>query len=90
MILGIDWTVDSQLIDGYSTPNLYGLLFVSGLIIGYFVIRKMFRSESIPETVLDKLLIWMVLATIVGARLGHVLFYGPWWNKYDAQGAIVE
>lgn len=86
MILGIDWTVDSQLIDGYSTPNLYGLLFVSGLIIGYFVIRKMFRSENIPDQILDKLLIWVVLATIVGARLGHVLFYGPWHDGYNADG----
>lgn len=86
MVLGIDWTVSSQLIEGYSTPNLYGLLFVSGLIIGYFVIRRMFRSEQVPEAVLDKLLIFMVLATIIGARLGHVLFYGPWWDGINAKG----
>lgn len=86
MILGIDWTVDSQLIDGYSTPNLYGLLFVTGMIIGYFVIRKMFRSEHVPEMLLDKLLIFMVIGTVVGARLGHVLFYGPWWDGVDEYG----
>lgn len=78
MILGIDWKVDSQLIDGWSTPNLYGLLFVSGLIIGFFVIKRMFKSEGISEDWLDRLLIYMVLATIIGARLGHVLFYGPY------------
>lgn len=90
MILGIDWKVTSQLIDGYSTPNLYGLLFVSGMIIGYFVIRKMFRSESIPEALLDKLLIFMVLATIIGARLGHVLFYGPWHDGINSKGVFEE
>lgn len=90
MILGIDWTVDSQLIDGYSTPNLYGLLFVTGMIIGYFVIRKMFRNEHVPEMLLDKLLIFMVIATVLGARLGHVLFYGPWWDKKDAMGNTIE
>lgn len=91
MILGIDWTVDSQLIDGYSTPNLYGLLFVTGMIIGYFVIRKMFRNEHVPEMLLDKLLIFMVIGTVVGARLGHVLFYGPWWDKYDpGSGMLIE
>lgn len=90
MILGIDWTVDSQLIDGYSTPNLYGLLFVSGLIIGYFVIRKMFKNEHVQEMLLDKLLIWVVLGTIVGARLGHVLFYGPWHDGYNAKGQFEE
>jgi phosphatidylglycerol---prolipoprotein diacylglyceryl transferase len=89
VILGIDWTVDSQLIDGYSTPNLYGLLFVSGLIIGYFVIRKMFKNEHVQEMLLDKLLIYVVLATIIGARLGHVLFYGPYWDEYDASGRLI-
>ena len=48
MILGIEWNVDAQIIDGWSTPNLYGLLFVTGLIIGFFVIKKMFAAEQIP------------------------------------------
>lgn len=90
MVLGIDWNVTSQLIDGYSTPNLYGLLFVSGLIIGYFVIKRMFKYEHVPEMLLDKLLIYVVSATIIGARLGHVLFYGPWWDQYDATGRMIE
>jgi len=80
MFLGIDWKVDAQLIDGWNTPNLYGLLFVSGLIIGFFVIKRMFKSEGISEEWLDKLLVYMVVATIVGARLGHVLFYGPYFG----------
>jgi prolipoprotein diacylglyceryl transferase len=80
VILGIDWNVSSQLIDGWNTPNLYGLLFVSGLIIGFFVIKKMFKKEGIPEEWLDKLLIYVVIATIVGARLGHVFFYD--WPLY--------
>ncbi len=89
MILGIDWTISSELIEGRSTPNLYGLLFVSGLVIGYFVIRRMFRSERIPDSVLDKLLIYVVLATIVGARLGHVFFYD--WDYYkDHPGDIIK
>lgn len=81
LILGIKWNVSSQIIDGWNTPNLYGLLFVSGLIIGYYVIQRMFKSENIPEAWLDKLLIYMVLATILGARLGHVFFYD--WEYYS-------
>ncbi len=80
MILGIEWNVSSQLIDGWNTPNLYGLLFVTGLIIGFYVIKKMFKKEDIPEAWLDKLLIYVVIATIVGARLGHVFFYD--WHLY--------
>lgn len=90
MKLAIDWTVESQLIDGWSTPNLYGLLFVGGMIIGYYVIRNMFKSEGISETYLDKLLLYMVPATIIGARLGHVFFYGPWWDGYNERGQFEE
>jgi phosphatidylglycerol:prolipoprotein diacylglycerol transferase len=90
VVLGIDWNVESQLIDGYSTPNLYGLLFVSGLIVGYFVIKRMFKHELVPEMLLDKLLIYVVLATIIGARLGHVLFYGPWHDGYNSKGQFEE
>ncbi len=42
MVLAIDWTVSSEIIEGWKTPNWYGLLFVSGLILGYFVIKKIF------------------------------------------------
>ena len=80
MLLGIDWRMDSQLVDGWSVPNLYGLLFVSGLIIGYFVIKRMFKSEGIPQEWLDSLLMYVVVATIIGARLGHVFFYE--WDYY--------
>ncbi len=80
MIQAIQWDVTPQLIDGWDTPNLYGLLFVTGLILGYFVVRKMFRKEGIPDESLDSLVLYMVLATIIGARLGHVFFYGPYWG----------
>jgi len=89
MMLFIHWAVDSQLIDGWRTPNLYGLLFVSGIVLGYFVIRKMFKAEKIEDKVLDTLVTYMVLSTIVGARLGHVLFYGPYWDKIE-NGQIIE
>lgn len=81
MIQAIQWDVTAQLIDGWDTPNLYGLLFVTGLILGYFVIRKMFRKEGVPDTHLDSLVLYVIIATIVGARLGHVLFYGPYWGS---------
>lgn len=72
--------MSSQLIEGWSVPNLYGLLFVTGLIIGYFVIKRMFDKEGVPEAWLDSLLIYIVIATVVGARLGHVFFYE--WDHY--------
>lgn len=90
MILGIDWNVSAELIPGWATPNKYGLLFVTGLIIGFFVIKKKFTKEHVPEAVLDKLLIYVVLSTIIGARLGHVLFYGPYFDGVNKYGDPVE
>jgi len=90
VILAINWNVSSELIEGWKTPNLYGLLFVTGLIIGYFVVHRMFKKEGIEESQLDKLVLYMVLATIIGARLGHVLFYGPYWDVYNEVGMRIE
>lgn len=81
MLQYINWDVRPELIDGWKTPNLYGLLFVTGLILGYFVIKRMFKKEGISDSHMDKLVIYMVIATIVGARLGHVLFYGPYFGE---------
>lgn len=90
MNLFINWDVSPEIIEGYKTPNLYGLLFVSGLIIGFFVIKKMFKKENIEEAVLDKLVMYMVLATIIGARLGHVLFYGPYYDTVGHCGEMQQ
>ena len=49
MNLVINWDVSPEIIDGWRTPNLYGLLFVTGLIIGYFVIKRMFKKEQIDK-----------------------------------------
>jgi len=88
--LAINWDVSPEIIEGYKTPNWYGLLFVSGLIIGYFLMKKVFKKENISDEVLDKLVMYMVLATIVGARLGHVFFYGPYFDKITPEGLVIE
>jgi len=89
VILAIDWTVTPELIEGWRTPNWYGLLFVTGLIIGYFVVKRMFKKEGIGEEALDKLVMYMIVGTIVGARLGHVFFYGPYFDE-TINGRLVE
>lgn len=90
MNLAINWNVSPELIDGYRTPNWYGLLFVSGLVIGYFVVKKVFKKEKIGDEILDKLVMYMVLSTIIGARLGHVFFYGPYFDKLSPEGVVLE
>ena len=86
MNLAITWDVTPEIIDGWKTPNLYGLLFVTGLIFAFLVVKRMYKREGMSEDTLDKLVIYMVLATIIGARLGHVFFYGPYFDHIDIQG----
>ena len=90
MVLAINWDVSAELIEGWSTPNLYGLLFVSGLMLGYFVVQRMYKREGVSDDNLDKLVFYMIIATIVGARLGHVFFYGPYFDVIHPNGYIEE
>lgn len=59
----------------------YGLMFAVGFFIGYQIVAKMFKHEGAPESWLGTLLIYLVVGTIVGARLGHCLFYE--WDYYS-------
>ena len=55
----------------------YGLFFALGFLISQQILYYMYRKEGKPESDVDTLTIYMVLATIIGARLGHVIFYQP-------------
>lgn len=55
----------------------YGLLFAAGFLISQQVMYYIFRTEGKPEKDVDKLTTYMVVAVILGARLGHCLFYNP-------------
>ena len=80
-LLSIHWNIDPQLFPGsWIGVRWYGLLFASGFMIGFYVMRKMFRSESVPDEWLDKLLLYVMIGTVLGARLGHVFFYD--WPYY--------
>jgi prolipoprotein diacylglyceryl transferase len=60
------------------------------MVLGYFVVKKMFRKEGITDDSLDKLVMYMVVGTIVGARLGHVFFYGPYWDEIDENNQLIR
>jgi phosphatidylglycerol---prolipoprotein diacylglyceryl transferase len=55
----------------------YGLFFALGFLISQQILYYMFRKEGKPEKDVETLTIYMVIATIIGARLGHVIFYDP-------------
>ncbi len=57
----------------------YGLLFACSFIFGYIIFLRFFKKEGIPVKLLDELTTYMIIGTILGARLGHVFFYEPAW-----------
>ncbi|MBS3769784.1 MAG: prolipoprotein diacylglyceryl transferase [Bacteroidales bacterium] len=82
--LFIRWDVDPELISLENVPILgelsiryYGLLFAAGFVFGYLIFMRIFKTEGISIEVLDRLTLYMVIGTVLGARLGHVFFYQP-------------
>jgi len=74
----IHWNISPIIFSlGPVSVRWYGLLFAMSFVVGYFIMLRIFRKENIPEAMLDQLSMYMLIATVVGARLGHVLFYEP-------------
>ncbi len=76
MLNYITWTVDPELFSiGSLTVRWYGLLWAIGIWLALVIVQKIFKHEKHPEAWVDKLFIYTVLGTIIGARLGHCFFY---------------
>lgn len=77
----ITWHADPELISTSTvTVRWYGLMFAIGFLIGYRIEERIFRHEGAPERWLGSLLLWTIGGTIIGARLGHCIFYE--WDIY--------
>tara|TARA_R110002111_G_scaffold256979_3_gene324773 strand:+ start:129495 stop:130346 length:852 start_codon:yes stop_codon:yes gene_type:complete len=78
VIAYLQWDINRILFEiGPIKIRYYGLFFTAGFICGYLLLRWMYRTEKKNIDDVDSLLIYMVIGTIIGARLGHCLFYHP-------------
>ena len=74
--LGIIWNPNETLFSlGPLQIKYYNLLWISAFAIGWFIMKRIFNHEKKSMEQLDALFIYTVLGTMLGARLGHVLFY---------------
>ena len=75
----INWDLDPEIVKIFGTFPLryYGLFFVSGIILGYTIVKKIYLREGIPVERLELLSTYIVIGTLLGARIGHCLFYEP-------------
>src|SRR5207237_8074174 len=75
----IDWPV-----------RWYGLMRALAFILSHFFMNRVFKKEGRTEKELDSLTLYIILGTVLGARLGHCLFYGPWFDEYNMAGQLVS
>lgn len=74
--LKFDWNPITGIdIFGNFKLHFYSLMWVFAFVIGWYIMKRIFTKEKVSLEYLDPLFIYTVLATMIGARLGHVLFY---------------
>lgn len=73
----LNWNVDPVIVWITDTFPLkyYGAFFASGLLLGFYIVRSIYKKENVSLESLDSLLIYVIVGTVLGARLGHCFFY---------------
>jgi phosphatidylglycerol---prolipoprotein diacylglyceryl transferase len=74
-LLGITWNPSEGIDLGFFMIRYYSLMWVTAFGLGWFILKHIFIRENESLEKLDSLFIWCVVATMLGARLGHVIFY---------------
>lgn len=69
------WNPSEGIHLGPITIRFYSLMFVVAFGLGWYITKKIFDRENESQEKLDSLFMWTFLATLLGARLGHVFFY---------------
>ena len=83
MIASIVWDVDPTIFEIAGRQiRWYGLMWGIGFILAYKYAEWLFKKEKYPEEWVDKLFVYSIVSVIVGARLGHCLFYQ--WDYYTS------
>lgn len=75
--LTLTWNPSEGIDLGFFVIRFYSLMFVVAFTLGWILTKKIYEREGQPQDKLDSLLMYMILATLIGARLGHVIFYQP-------------
>lgn len=77
-LLDITWNVDPEAFSLFGREiRWYGILWAGGVLCTALMVQKMYKYEKLPEKWFDSLFLYVVTGLIIGARLGHCLFYAP-------------
>ena len=81
--LSFVWNPSEGIDLGFFMIRYYSLMWVIAFALGWFIMKKIFDREGESVEKLDKLFIYTIIATMIGARLGLVIFYQPELFKED-------
>lgn len=76
-LLQIEWDPIKSLDLGFFELHFYSVMWIVAFILGFYITKRIFKNEGQSEESLDSLFIYSVLGIMLGARLGHVIFYQP-------------
>lgn len=87
--LYIDWMPDVELFSiGAFSVRWYSFLWCVGLLLAYLIVRQLYRQQKIEEEKFEPLFFYCFLGVLIGARLGHCLFYEPSYYLGSLNGFI--
>ncbi len=81
--LNMVWNPSEGIDLGFFTIRIYALMWILAFVLGSYVMKKIFIRENESMDKLDSLFFYAFIAIILGARLGHVIFYQPELFKDD-------
>tara|TARA_B100001175_G_scaffold74519_1_gene62222 strand:+ start:3354 stop:4202 length:849 start_codon:yes stop_codon:yes gene_type:complete len=87
MFSKIDWSPNEILFSvGPISIHWYSVMFITAFSLGYYIINKIYINDKKPVELVEPLFIYIVLGTLIGARLGEVFFYN--WEYF--QNNLIE
>lgn len=81
--LHIDWNPSKGIDLSFFTLHYYSMMWIVAFIIGFYIMKRIYKNENESNESLDSLFIYSVVGIMLGARLGHVIFYQPELFKED-------
>lgn len=78
MLAYIDWQPNLELFSiGSFSLRWYSMMWVIGLLFAYFIVQRLYKQQRIADEKFEPLFLYCFLGTLIGARLGHCIFYEP-------------
>ena len=78
LLLSINWNPNPELFNLFGLSiRYYGLLWAVGIFLAYVIVHYQYRDKKIDEKKFDPLFFYCFFGILIGARLGHCLFYDP-------------